>query len=89
MLIVAIRDPADGMAEDLDRGFRDVLVVVCCACLPQVLQLPRLLLAGLDIQLRLDAGEFAQRLEASVRAGAIAEEEVLSNFVDGKRSGGD
>ena len=73
--VVAIRDPADRMAQDLDRRLGDVLVIVRRAGLPQVLQLPRLLLARLDVQPRLDAGEAAQRLEASVRARPAAEED--------------
>ena len=73
--VVAVRDPADRVAEDLDRRLGDVLVVVRRARLPQVLQLPGLLLAGLDVQPRLDAGEVAQRLEASVRARPAAEED--------------
>src|SRR5262245_58361540 len=42
--IVAIRDPADRMAQDLHRRLGDVLIIVRRAGLPQVLQLPRLLL---------------------------------------------
>jgi hypothetical protein len=51
--VVAIRDPTDRMAQDLHRRLGDVLVVVRRASLPQVLQLPGLLLAGLDVQPRL------------------------------------
>ena len=36
--VVANCDPADRMAEDLDRRLGDVRVIVRCACLPQVLQ---------------------------------------------------
>ena len=35
--VVAVRDPAGRVAEDLDRRFWHVLVVVGRACLPQVL----------------------------------------------------
>jgi hypothetical protein len=47
--VVAIRDPADRMAQDLHRRLGDMLVIVCRAGLPQVLQLPGLLSAGLNI----------------------------------------
>ena len=73
--VVAVGDPADRVAEDLDRRLRDVLVVVRRAGLPQVLQLPRLLPAGLDVRPRLDAGQAAQRLEAGVRPCPAAEED--------------
>jgi hypothetical protein len=61
MDVMAIRDPADRVAEDLDRRFWDVFVVVRRARLPQVLQLPGLFLAGLDVQPWPDPGEAAQR----------------------------
>ena len=51
--VAAVRDPADRIAQDLDRRLRDVLVKVRRARLPQVLQLPGLLLTGLDVQPRL------------------------------------
>jgi hypothetical protein len=65
---MAIRDSADRMAQNLYRRLGDVLVIVRRARLPQVLQVPELLLASLDVQPRLDAGQTAKRLEASVRA---------------------
>jgi hypothetical protein len=52
-----------------------VLVVVRRAVLAEVLQLPGLFFSGLDVRLRLDAGEAAERLEAGVRAGAAAEDD--------------
>src|SRR5262249_6838018 len=73
--VVAIRDPAHRMAQDLDRRLGHVLVIVRRARLPQVLQLPQLLLAGLDVQPRLDAGEAAQRPEANVRTRPTPEED--------------
>src|SRR5262249_58462268 len=68
-------DRADGMAQYLHRRLGDVLVIVRRARLPQVLQLPGLLLAGLDVQPRLDAREAAQRLEPGVRARPTPEED--------------
>jgi hypothetical protein len=73
--VVAIRDAADRMAQDLHRRLGDMLVIVCRAGLPQVLQLPGLLIAGLNIHPRLSSGEPAQRLEASIRARAAPEED--------------
>ena len=55
--VVAIGDTADRMTEDLDRRLGHVLVVVRRTGLAQVLELPGLLLSGLDIQLELDASE--------------------------------
>ena len=52
MGVVAIPDPADRVAEDLHRRPGDVLVIVRSAGLSQVLQLPGLFLAGLDVQPR-------------------------------------
>jgi hypothetical protein len=39
MRVVAIGDPADRMAEDLDRRLGDMLVVVRRSGLPEILQL--------------------------------------------------
>jgi hypothetical protein len=50
--VVAICSPADRMAQDFDPRLWDVLVIVRCARLPQVLQFPRSLLAGFDVQPR-------------------------------------
>jgi hypothetical protein len=73
MGVVAIRDTADRMPQDLDRRLGDVLVIVRRASLPQILQLPRLLLAGLNVQPGLDACEATERLEANVRTRTTPE----------------
>lgn len=64
--VVPVRDAADRVAENLDRGFRDVFVVIGGTRLPQVLELPGFLAASFDIGLRPDASEVAQRLGAEV-----------------------
>jgi hypothetical protein len=78
MRVVAIGDPADRLAEDLDRRLGDVLVVVRRAGLSQVLQLPGLLITGLGVQSRLDTSERAERLEAGDRPGPADEEDGAS-----------
>ena len=42
MGVMPVRDSASGMAQDLDRGFGDVLVVVRRTRLAEVFQNPRL-----------------------------------------------
>ena len=75
MGVVAIRDAADRMAEDLDRRLGDMLVVVRRTGLPEILQLPGLVFTRFDVRPWLDAGEIAERLEAGVRACPAAEED--------------
>ena len=60
--VLPVRDPADRVAEDLDRRLWHMLVVVCRAGLPPILLLPSLLLARLDVQSGFHAGEFAERI---------------------------
>ena len=71
MGVVAIGDPADRVAQDLHRRLGHVLVVVRRAGLAKVLQLPRLLPAGLDVQPGLDAGERTDRLEPGLGLGIV------------------
>lgn len=73
MRVVAIRDPADGVPKDLDRGLRHVLVVVGCTCLAKVLQFPRLFLAGFNVELGLDSSQPAELFESRVGPGASAQ----------------
>ena len=68
MRVVAIRDPANRMPQDLDRRPGDEFVIVRRAPPPQAPQLPGPVLAGLNVQPRLDTGEAAWRLEPGVRA---------------------
>jgi hypothetical protein len=64
MGVVAVPDAVCPAAEDLDRRFRDALVIAHGASLARVPQLTRFLLAGLDVRPRLDAGELAGRVDA-------------------------
>src|SRR5262249_61570086 len=75
--VVAIGDAADRMAEDLDRRLGDVLVVVHRARLAQILQLPRLFPARLDIRLWSDAGQRTERLEAGVWSRTATKEDGI------------
>ena len=77
MGIVAIRDSADRMAEDLDRRLGDVLVVVRCTSLAQILEHPGLIFVGLDICFGFDAGDVAKLPESSVRARTSSKEDGI------------
>ena len=49
MSVMTVRDSADGMAENLDRRLRNVLVIVGSARLAEILQVPWHLLARFDV----------------------------------------
>ena len=57
--VMPVGDSADRVAENLDRGFWDMLVVVSRACFAQIFQHPRCNFAGLEVGLGLDTGEIA------------------------------
>ena len=82
---VAVGDPADRVPEDLHRRLRRVLVVVRRAGLAEVLELPRLLSASLDVQPRLDPRELEERLKPGVRPGATAPEDLAFGPRVGRR----
>src|SRR5438067_1368 len=77
MGVMAVRDPADRVAEDFDRRLREMLIVVCRARLAKILEFPRFFDAGLDIRLRSNAGESAQLVEAGVRTCASTQEDRI------------
>src|ERR1022692_131678 len=77
MSVVAIGDSADRVAEDFDRRRGDVSIVVRRTGLAEVLEFPSLVFTCLDVHPRLDAGEIAEVVEASVRARASTEEDSV------------
>src|SRR5262249_12432180 len=72
--VVAIGDCADRMAEDLDRGFGNVLIVIRRTRLAKIFQLPRLVFASLNVDPWLDAGKATEFLKSSIGACSSAEE---------------
>lgn len=60
MSVMTVRDSTDGMAKYFDGRLRNVLVVVGCACLAEILQVPWDLLASFDVQFRANASELAE-----------------------------
>src|SRR5438046_1542895 len=62
------------MAEYLDRRLRNVLIVIGRTRLAEVLLLPAFRYSRLHVRPRLDASEFAKRLEASIGARSTAKE---------------
>ena len=57
MSVVMVYDSADGMAKYFDGRLRNVFVIVGRARLREILQVPRDLLASLDVQFRANASE--------------------------------
>src|SRR6056297_1323955 len=53
----AVSDSSRGVSKNLDRGFRDVLVVVRSARLAKVLEYPKALFPGFDAPLRSDVSQ--------------------------------
>ena len=63
------------MTKDFDRRFGHVLIVVPCASLAEILELPGLVLAGLDVRLELYSGQPAEFPETSIRTRPPAQED--------------
>src|SRR5436190_1269325 len=63
------------MSKDFDGRFGHVLVVVRGASLAEVLELPGLVLAGLDVGLELYSGQPAEFPETSIRTRPPAQED--------------
>ena len=72
MGIVTIGDTADGMARNLDGGLGNVLVVVCGASLPEILEMPWNYFSRLQILLWPDTRQIAQRNKTGIRSTAAA-----------------
>ena len=69
-----IRDTADAVAQNLDRRFRHVLVVVGRRSFSQIFQNPEFLLTRFNILLGLHSRQFAQELKLLVGPRSAAME---------------
>jgi len=70
MSVVTIRDSADRMAEDLDRRFRNVFVIVGRTGLAEIPQMPWDLLTSLNVQLGSDTSQLTKQNKRCIGAGA-------------------
>ena len=66
MGIVTIGHSASGMAKNLDRRLRDMLVVICRTGLAEVLEHPGVFFPRLNARLGFDTGKTAQCAESLV-----------------------
>ena len=64
----------DGVTEDLDGRFREVLVVMRSTCLAEIFEQPGSRRARFRVQLGLDPSEFAELLKALVGTGPASQE---------------
>ncbi len=67
MCIVAVGDSADRMTEDLDRRLRNVLVIIRCTSLAEILENLGLWLVGLQIEPWFDTGQLTEFLKLNIR----------------------
>src|SRR5262245_35057865 len=74
MRIVSVGNSTNGMAEDFNRRFGHVLVVICCTRLPQVLEFPTLIGTRFEVGFGLNSSEAAKALKLNVGARATAKE---------------
>lgn len=68
---MTVRDSADGMAKYLDGRLWNVFVVVGCARLAEILQVPWDLLASFDVQFRANACELTKQNKRCIGTRAV------------------
>ena len=74
MGIVSVGDPSSRVAQDLNRRFRHMLVIVGRARFSQIFQDPRTFRSRFDISLMRDASQSAEFAESIVRPTTAAQE---------------
>src|SRR4051812_39598849 len=74
MCVMPVGDSTSGVAEDFDRRLWHVFIVVCRACLAEILKHPRAQFTRFNAPLRWYTGKIAQHSKSVVGPSPTAEE---------------